>query len=219
VTGDENLIAYLEGEDVELDADARAEIEQLRATLGDEAIWGEPPADLEQQVVDAITLERATLGSLPPSAPVVASRRRRRPGVVLRWVGAATAAAAAVVLVVAFVAGRGTDREQLQAALAPTEEIPGVDGSATFTKFESGWQIELDAPDLPRLDEGRYYQAWLKNDEGTTVPVGTFNEGADVVLWAGVTPRDFQTITVTEEQADGNQDSSGVVVLAGPITE
>ena len=219
MTGDENLIAYLEGEAVDIDAEARAEIEQLRTTLGDEAIWGVPPADLERRVVEAIAVERAALGSLPPSAPVLAPVRRRRPGAVLRWVGAATAAAAAVVLVVAFVAGRGTDREQLQAALAPTEEIPGVDGSATFTKFESGWQIELDAPELPRLEEGRYYQAWLKNDEGITVPIGTFNEGADVVLWAGVTPRDFQTITVTEEQADGNQDSSGVVVLAGPITE
>ena len=49
------------------------------------------------------------------------------------------------------------------------------------------------------------------------VPIGTFNEPDDVVLWAGVSPRRFSTLTVTEEQADGDQASSGRRVLVGTI--
>jgi hypothetical protein len=45
--------------------------------------------------------------------------------------------------------------------------------------------------------------------------VGTFNEGRKVTLWAGVSPKDFTTLTVTREQANGNQASSGEKVLVG----
>jgi hypothetical protein len=51
--------------------------------------------------------------------------------------------------------------------------------------------IELDATGLPRLDRGRFYQAWLRNADGVLVPIGTFNEGQKVTLWAGVSPKDF----------------------------
>ena len=42
-------------------------------------------------------------------------------------------------------------------------------------------------------------------------------EGADVVLWAGVSPADFTAFTVTRETADGDQASSGQRVLSGPL--
>ena len=49
------------------------------------------------------------------------------------------------------------------------------------------------------------------------VPIGTFNEGREVTLWAGVSPNDFRTLTVTREQADGDQASSGEKVLVGTV--
>ena len=49
------------------------------------------------------------------------------------------------------------------------------------------------------------------------VPVGTFNEGKRVTLWAGVSPKDFTTLTVTRERADGDQTSSGEKVLVGKV--
>ena len=49
------------------------------------------------------------------------------------------------------------------------------------------------------------------------MPVGTFNEGRKVTLWAGVPPTDFTTLTVTREQADGDQSSSGEKVLVGTV--
>jgi len=97
-----------------------------------------------------------------------------------------------------------------------TFALSGSGGTATgdIRKLPSGWRIDLDA-DLPRLDDGEFYQAWLKNDAGTLVPIGTFNEGEDVVLWAGVSPLEFPTLTVTREQADGDQASYGDRVLIG----
>jgi hypothetical protein len=49
------------------------------------------------------------------------------------------------------------------------------------------------------------------------VPVGTFNEGRKVTLWAGVSPKTFTSLSVTREQADGDQASSGRKVLVAKI--
>jgi hypothetical protein len=49
------------------------------------------------------------------------------------------------------------------------------------------------------------------------VPIGTFNEGRNVTLWAGVSPTLFSTLTVTREQADGDQTSSREKVLVGRV--
>ena len=49
------------------------------------------------------------------------------------------------------------------------------------------------------------------------VPIGTFNEGRKVTLWAGVPPMSFTTLTVTRERADGDQTSSGAKVLVGTV--
>ena len=114
---------------------------------------------------------------------------------------------------------RGAKRlsDRFHAALAPTGLLPGAEGEATLTKTSSGWRIELDATGLPRLDDGRFYQAWLRNSADVLVPIGSFNEGRDVTLWAGVSPEDFPTLSVTREQTDGNQDSSGEKVLVGTV--
>jgi len=93
----------------------------------------------------------------------------------------------------------------------------GARADATLTKTTSGWRVELDATGLPRLDDGRFYQAWLRNPAGTLVPIGSFNEGQDVTLWAGVSPEDFTFLTVTRERADDDQSSSGERVLVGTV--
>jgi hypothetical protein len=113
--------------------------------------------------------------------------------------------------------GSGTSAERLHAALAETNLAPGAGGKATLTKTSSGWRVELDATRLPRLEAGRFYEAWLRTSAGLLVPIGTFNEGRKVTLWAGVSPREFPTLTVTREQADGDQTSSGEKVLVGTV--
>ena len=128
--------------------------------------------------------------------------------------------ATATAAVVAVALGLGVFRadtggEQFHAALAPTDLAPAASGEATLTKTSSGWRIELDATGLPRLEGGRFYEAWLRNPEGVLVPIGTFNESQQVTLWAGVSPKEFPTLTVTRELADGDQGSSGEKVLVG----
>jgi tellurite resistance protein len=139
-------------------------------------------------------------------------RAPRRPVLI----GAAATAVVAVAVGVA-VFKSGTSGERFHAALAATDLAPGASGAATLTKTASGWRIELGATDLPRLAGGRFYEAWLRNAAGVLVPIGTFNEGHKVTLWAGVSPKDFPTLTVTREQADGDQTSSGEKVLVGTV--
>ena len=127
------------------------------------------------------------------------------------------AAAAAVVVAIGLVIARSdTSGEHFKAALAATATGAGATGEATLTKTTSGWRIELHASGLPRLDGGRFYEAWLRNGAGVLVPIGTFNDGRKVTLWAGVSPaKGFRTLTVTREATDGDQASSGEKVLVG----
>jgi hypothetical protein len=151
-------------------------------------------------------------------ARIEAQRRPRRVPVSRRLVlsGAAVAAVLAVAVGLAVVRSNPSG-QRFEAALGPTGLVPAARGDATLTKTSSGWRIEVDATGLPRLQGGRFYEAWLRNAAGVLVPVGTFNDGRDVTLWAGVSPKDFKTLTVTREQADGDQGSSGEKVLVGTV--
>jgi hypothetical protein len=176
----------------------------------------------EQQQAVALMRSAAEEVEAPASlrARIEAQRRPSRGRSPRRLVlaGAATTAALVVAVGVAVsVLGSGTSAETFHAALAPTELASGATGEATLTKTSSGWRIELDATGLPRLDGGRFYEAWLRDAAGVLVPVGTFNEGEEVTLWAGVSPKDFTTLTVTRERADGDQTSSGEKVLVGRV--
>jgi hypothetical protein len=234
---DDERIAYLAGEPTGSidDLVERADLDELRALLADPGLWDEPAPTLEDAVVTAVanaagtTAARAVVPPPPavtatpvessePAAAVISIDRHRR-----RWARSAMllgAAAAAVIAVAAaiVVTGGEDDTETFAMTLEPTEVLPAAAGSATLTRTDSGWRIELDATGLPRLDEGDFYQAWLRNEAGTLVPIGTFNEGADVVLWAGVSPVLYPTLTVTRESDDNVQDSSGDRVLVGTIS-
>jgi Anti-sigma-K factor rskA, C-terminal len=175
----------------------------------------------EQQRAVALARSAAAEVEAPAAlrARVGAPRRARRLPRANRLVlvGATAAAVAVAVGIGLGVFGSGTSGESFHSALAATELAPGAGGEATLTKTSSGWRIELDATGLPRLDGGRFYEAWLRNRAGVLVPVGTFNEGRKVTLWAGVSPKNFTTVTVTREQADGDQASSGQKVLVGRV--
>jgi hypothetical protein len=202
------------------------------AALADGSIADDRRADVEAQVAAspelaarlaeqqrAVALARAAAAETeaPHALRTRIDARRRAPAHRVRIaIGAVAVAAAAVVIGVA-VFGSDSHGQQFHTQLAATGLVPGVSGDATLTKTDSGWRIELDASGLPRLDGGRFYQAWLKDAAGTLVPIGTFNEGQNVTLWAGVSPVDFSSLTVTRERADGDQASSGERVLVGTV--
>ena len=177
----------------------------------------------EQQLAVAFARDAAQQVAAPPAlrARIEAQQSSRRARTPRRLALAGAGAAAALVLAVGVgvaVLGSGSSAETLHAALGPTELAPDAGGTATLTKTSSGWRIVLHATGLPRLDGGRFYQGWLRNASGALVPVGTFNEGADVTLWSGVSPKQFTTLSVTRERDDGDQASSGEKVLVGTVS-
>jgi hypothetical protein len=209
---DDDRISYLAGEPgTELDPAEATELDDLRALLADRSVWAQPDAEVEDRVVGAIAAEAGSGSIVRPVGP------RRSRGVL---VGAVAAAAAAVVIVVAVVStGGGNGSPQLAASLRPTALAPQAEGHASLTQTDSGWRIELDATGLPRLGGDRFYQGWLRNTAGELVPIGTFNAPHRVVLWAGVSPTEYTTLTVTEERADGDPASSGRRVLVGRVQD
>ncbi len=241
---DNDRISYLAGEDVEaLAPGERAELDELRSLLDDESVWTEPPLELEDRVVTAIADEArsAPVEPAPATEPSEASQRptaavkpkrqrpahkprRRFPSILLErplYMAGALAGVVAIIAVVTLFTTRGGSHgpSQLRFAMVVngTDLAPGAHGSATLVKESSGWHITLKATGLPHLTNGRYYQAWLKNSAGVLVPVGTFNDAVNVTLWSGVPVTQFQTLTVTRQQANGNPASSGQRVLTGTV--
>ena len=183
-------------------------------------------ADLAERLAEqqrAVALTRSSVEDVDAPAGlrarIEAQRHPRRAWAPARPVltGLAVAAVLAVAIGLTAVLRSGSPGGSLRAALGPTDLAPGATGEATLTKTSAGWQIELEAAGLPRLDNGRFYEAWLRNEAGVLVPIGTFNEGPKVTLWAGVSPKSFTALTVTRERADGNQASSGEKVLVGKV--
>jgi anti-sigma-K factor RskA len=209
---------------VELAALADGSLEPERRAALEARVAASPElADRLAEQQRAVALARSAIEAVgaPESlrARIERERRTARAPVVHRafLAGAAATTAALAVAVGVAVFSSGTSGQRFQTALGATSLVPGAAGQATLTKTTSGWRIELDATGLPRLDTGRFYEAWLRNSAGVLVPIGTFNEGRNVTLWAGVSPVDFPTLTVTRERADGNQASSGEKVLAGTV--
>jgi Anti-sigma-K factor rskA len=174
----------------------------------------------EQQRAVALARNAANGVEAPSAlrARIDAQRGVRRVRMSRRPVLVGAVATAVLTLAVGVAVFRsGTSGVRFHAALAATDLVPGARGAATLSKTSSGWRIELNATGLPRLAGGRFYEAWLRDSAGVLVPIGTFNEGRKVTLWAGVSPTSFTTLTVTRERTDGDQTSSGEMDLVGTV--
>jgi len=206
-----------------------AELERIHALLSLPGTWAEPDPTLEERVLAGV--RRAAAGSRPgrdriPLAPPVPDRtetaavlrptgraaRAWRP----RLAGALVGVAAASLLVVGVALARRPAPPKLSLSFVATGLAPEARGTAKLTETNSGWQIRLDTQGLARLDNGRYYEAWLEGPKGI-VSIGTFHTGAKVTLWAGVEADEYAELTVTIEQEDGNPASSLQRVLSAAI--
>jgi anti-sigma factor RsiW len=214
-SGGQEIVELAALADGSLAPDRRAELE---ARVAESSELAERLAEQQRAVALARSAEAEVEAPAALRARIHAQRRARRVWIPSRHVliGAAATAVLAVAVGVA-VFRSGTSGMRFHATLAATDLVPGARGEATLSKTASGWRIELDATGLPRLEGGRFYEAWLRDRAGVLVPIGTFNEGRNVTLWAGVSPKDFGTLTVTRERADGDQASSGEKVLVGTV--
>jgi hypothetical protein len=187
-----------------LDAEATADLELMTDLLSDPSTWAEPPADLEDRVVDAVA-------TATPAPEASRSRSHRVPKIL-----GVAAAAIAVVVTLTLVTTSRSAPPQYAASLRATALAPGARASARIMPNGAGFHVTLDAHGLAPLPAGGYYQAWLTNAAGIGVPIGTFSSSdGRVTLWSGVSPASFPKLTVTIEAPDGNQASSGRVVLIG----
>ncbi len=211
--GEEELAALADGS---LAPELRAEVEgriEASPILADRLAEQERAVALLQGAGDEVEAPAGLRARLDAQRSARNVRNPRR----LALGGVALAAVAAAVAVAVVVGGSGSPGTRFQAALGPTPLAPGAGGEATLTKTSSGWRINLHATGLPRRAGDRFYEAWLRSSNGVLVPIGTFNEGANVSLWAGVSPTSYNVLTVTRERADGNEAPSGQKVLVGPV--
>jgi hypothetical protein len=199
--------------------------DNVRSVLSLPETWADPPPALQDEILSSMRAERDRAGSTPSNVTDLAardshrrvtSRRARRPF----WVGIAAAAALAVAVAVGISTLRGSSPDET-VALVGTELAPTASGQAEISSTPSGFRIDLDIDGLAPATPGTYYQAWLKNAAGDLVTIGTFHArggGHDIVLWSAVDPQDYSTLTVTLQRDGAGAESSGQVVLAGPVT-
>lgn len=197
------------------DADLDGIDDEFAALLADPSMWGQPGPDLEDRITAAIASE-SVLNEPTTNVRSLDSARRG-------WIRPALLGAAAAVVflfggIVTLSALSGVeDRDTFSSELISTGALANVSGDVDIAVFDSGLRIDLDAPTLPRRDNGKFYEGWLKTFDGNLIPVGTFHEGDDVILWAGVGLDEVEAFTITLEESAGGQDpgqgSSGEVVL------
>ena len=211
--GEEELAALADGS---LAPERRAELEgQIEASpiLADRLAEQERAVALVRGAGDEVEAPAGLRTRLEAQRSAGTAGTPRR----LAFGGVALVAVAAVAVAVVVVRGSSSPGPHFQAALGPTPLAAEARGDATLTKTSSGWRIHLHATGLPRRAGDRFYEAWLRSSTGVLVPIGTFNEGTNVTLWAGVSPTSYTVLTVTRERADGDEASSGQKVLVGPI--
>ena len=116
----------------------------------------------------------------------------------------------------------GFDVEQLPKHVRPmVQELQSAESRSRpeAEQHKDIWDMTVFGHGRKRMDFTVIAQPWLRNAANVLVPIGTFNEGQNVTLWAGVSPANFPTMTITEEAADGDQGSSGQRVLVGTAVE
>jgi hypothetical protein len=211
MSGEESFGSFLEGEDVEMEGADRAHLQRLRALLGDEAVWEEPPSRLEDEVVRAITDEAA--GVLHSHR----ERRRSRRSTRLAVLAAGIAAVATLVVAIAVVtrdAGYTVD-------IVGTDLARLAGGSVKVLETANGYELELNIEGLAPAPDGFYYQGWVRG-EGEGVSVGTFHargSGDHVLLWSGVDIAEYSTLNITIQEEGSGPASSGQVVMRAQLAQ
>jgi hypothetical protein len=199
------------------DTEFRALLAPFAGVLGSAATWADPPADLEESIVEQVRATPAPDRIVAPPRSI-GSRRRL-------WAVPLTAAAAAAVAFGAGLLIADGDGEDDVAAVADvdlvgTDLAPDAHARGDVVDRGAGYAIRLDMAGLPPAAEGEYYEGWLRADDGEMVSVGTFHMrsgDSDIVLWSGVRIAEYDTLIVTEEQERSGADASDRVVLEGPV--
>lgn len=151
-----------------------SELQETAVTLAD-AVAVTPPSHLRERVLTQIT----TVRPLPPVTSIATRRRRWFTGILV-------AAAAVIAIGIGVTTPWSSDSPEPLSAV--DQVVQADDTKAVETALAPGGRVTLYvAPsldraamavtDLPPLPEGKVYQVWLANAEGSMVPAGLVPEG------------------------------------------
>ena len=207
-----------------------ADVSLLTVVLADPAVWAAPGIALEDAVVRAVLHSETadnSVASVTPLRPGTPGITRVKPARIVaepprrfRALFAIAAAIAAIAITGGVLAARRDSGADFKGNLAATALIPRARASAEMYHSNAGFRVELEAHGLPTLTGPEYYQGWLKNEAGTAVPIGTFSSSnGKVTLWAGVSPKEFRTFSVSIESTTEAHVPSGRGVLVGAMRD
>lgn len=216
----------------------RAEVEAMRSLL----------AELEQLPAggwpgSTPAAPAATVGSLPaaavpagvdspaPPAPAEASEGSHgRAPVAGRRLWSLRPAFAVAALVVALVlgggigaaldgGGSGDEKEAPAVALSPLSASSRASGEVAMPGRD---EMVLTVSDVPPSQRGQYYELWLLDADGETVPVASFRVGADgtanLRLPLPVDPARYRYFDISRQHAGQGTEHSADSVLRGPTS-
>jgi anti-sigma-K factor RskA len=179
-----------------------ANLDHIRAVLGDPDTWAVPPDEVQGDVLAAIQS---------------GSPARGDDSLMAGWLPRLAAVAAIAVLAIALMAlwPSGT-----QVELIGTELAPEASGVAVLDATGSGWEIQVDLSDLPPAEPGTYYEGWVWSDDGSGVSIGTFHlqdASERITLWSGVDVAEYPSIWISLQQESAGNEVSDEIVMRGRI--
>lgn len=199
------------------DAALRAEVEAMRALAG----------DLEQLPAEAWPAAGAA-GAAGPAAseagPAAPGRRRLRLGGFWRVRPALALAGVLAALLLGGAIGAaledgggGEPGDAPRIALQALPDSPAAHGEVAMP---SEGEMVLSVSDLPATAAGQFYELWLLDEAGRTVPVASFRVGGDGTARVRVPlpadPARFQFFDVSLQDVDAGPEHSGDSLLRGP---
>lgn len=191
--------------------------------------------DAPSSVWNAVERE---ISSSPPSVGDGASvtsldsvRERGRPSGWTRWLPVGVAAAAGAVfggLVMSATAGGDPSPSPAAPQIVAQAQLAALpDGVDTVGSGQALFEKDADGKDILVLDTQNleqasgYYQVWLINPETSgLISLGTVGSGAQEVTFpvpAGVDPKEFSVVDISDEPLDGDPGHSKVSVLRGEL--
>ena len=199
MTSEERFAQSLEsGDTTGLSAAEREVSDLVRRQLGDPLTWEQPPAGIEERLLDG--LGRGTTG-----------------GRYSWWIAAAMVIAVVGIVAVINPFDRGVEPATVF-AVAGTDLAPAATGTAALIETPNGWAIRFEVTGLPPAPSGQFYQAWVHNGVDS-VSAGSFHmrgeEPTPVSLWSGVDLHEYRTLNITLQTVGDGPASSGLAVMTG----